>query len=160
MEEIFKSIQGYEGLYEISNLGKVRSLKRNKLMKPCNHGDGYLVVHLRKRGVSETKLVHVLVAETFLGTCPNGYEVDHIDHNRANNRLDNLRYLPMSENRRNIFNHPYGKKVLQYTLDGEFVREYPSIIEAARDLGCTPQNINKCLRGKGKSAYGHTWQYA
>ena len=94
MEEIFKDIPNYEGSYQVSNLGNVKSLKygKERILKPASNGDGYLQVVLRKDGKSKTRTVHQLVAEGFLDHKPCGYKliVNHINFIRHDNRAENL----------------------------------------------------------------------
>mgnify|MGYP003640918771 CR=1 FL=1 len=97
-KEIFKTVKGYEGLYEVSDLGRLKSLKRknvpkDRILKSCPNGDGYLCINLYKDGKRKNRTIHQLVAESFLGHVPNGMKgliVDHDDNNESNNRLDNL----------------------------------------------------------------------
>ena len=104
--EIFKDIPNYEGLYQVSNMGNVKSLPHKgcfseKAMKPSTGNHGYFVLTLRKNGKPKTRCVHQLVAEVFLGHVPCGHaiEVDHIDEDKLNNRLDNLQLLSFNEHR-------------------------------------------------------------
>ena len=109
MEEIWKDIPGYEGLYQVSNLGRVKSLPRvvlrrmkngkihphrihEKLLAPARQYRGHQQVCLCKEGIENHQFVHRLVLLAFVGPCPEGMEVCHNDSNPANNRLDNLRY--------------------------------------------------------------------
>ena len=107
MEE-FKDIKGHEGSYQVSNLGRVKSLVRKgclteKILKPSNNKIAYSQVLLRKDGKTITRTIHQLVAESFLGHTPCGYKlvVDHINHDRYDNRLENLRLVTTSENNLN-----------------------------------------------------------
>lgn len=99
--EIFKDIKGYGG-YQISNLGRVWSCKRNRYLALTPNNVGYLQVKMiANNGKRKNELVHRLVALTFIDN-PNGYpEVDHIDRNRENNNADNLRWITKSDNNRN-----------------------------------------------------------
>lgn len=94
---------GYEDFYEVSNLGRVKSLPRKGvkggILKPKPDKWGYLRVGLWKNGKEEKFLVHILVMQAFIGKCPDGHEVDHYDWNPSNNRLDNLSYQPKEANR-------------------------------------------------------------
>lgn len=110
MQEIWKDIKGYEGLYQISNLGNVKSLERhtktknnititipNKVLKPLDNGSGYLTVHLRKNGKRNVHYIHRLVAETFIGEIKN-QDINHKDFNTYNNKLSNLEICSRKEN--------------------------------------------------------------
>jgi len=102
MEEIWKDIVGYIGLYIISNYGKINSCQRNGtrggVLKPSKCRGGYLQVVLSKNGIHKTHRIHRLVLEAFIGPCPRGKEVCHNDGNPQNNRLDNLRWDTRKEN--------------------------------------------------------------
>jgi hypothetical protein len=101
-KEIWKDVIGYEGLYEVSNLGRVKSLGYNKqrILKQAIRKIGYLQVGLYKNNIGTTKLVHQLVAESFLNHIPKGNTlvVDHINNNKSDNRLKNLQIIPNREN--------------------------------------------------------------
>jgi 3'-phosphoadenosine 5'-phosphosulfate sulfotransferase len=101
-KEIFKNIPGYEGLYQVSNLGNVKSLKyeKEKLLKPCKDTWGYYFVNLCKDRKRKGFAVHKLVAMTFLNHIPNGHKivVDHINNIRTDNRLENLQIISAREN--------------------------------------------------------------
>lgn len=97
--EIWQNIPGYAGFYQISTMGRVLSCKRNKILKPQLKHDGYLVVTLSMSGVVKYLQIHQLVMLTFVGPRLLGYEVDHINMERDDNRLINLRYLTVSQNR-------------------------------------------------------------
>ena len=101
-EEIFKAIEGYEGMYEISNYGRVKSLKNNKehILKPSLDLNGYVIICLSNEGVKKTKTIHQLVAIAFLNHIPDGMKliVNHKDFNRQNNHVDNLEIILQREN--------------------------------------------------------------
>lgn len=101
-QEIWKQVVGYEGLYECSDMGRVRSLPRKwakgGMRKLAPDDRGYLRVGLCKNGEQESCQVHQLIMRAFVGECPEGYEVDHINFKQDDNRLENLRYLPAKEN--------------------------------------------------------------
>ena len=95
MKEIYRDIKGYEGLYQVSNLGNVKSLNYNntnkeKVLQLCAHEKGYLYVGLYKNGKRKSYIVHRLVAETFLNNPDNLPEINHKDENKTNNCVDNL----------------------------------------------------------------------
>lgn len=104
--EKFKPIKGYEGLYEVSDYGTVRSLnyqgkKRIKYLKSVKHKNGYLRIGLWYYGKRKWFMIHRLVWESFVGQIPKGYEIDHIDGNKTNNELSNLRCVSHMENMNN-----------------------------------------------------------
>ena len=158
----------YEGLYQVSNFGRILSLNYNKtgraeLMKPFDNGCGYLRVHLSKNGKIDNCMVHRLVAEVFLPNPENLPEVNHIDENKENNRVDNLEWKSHKDNcnhgtRNERSAKTRSKPVLQFTLDGEFIREWPSTMECKRN-GFNQGYVAACCRGERKSAYGYIWKY-
>lgn len=118
LNEIWKPIKDYEGIYEVSNLGNVRKLRfingkhnfeKIKICKQTLNAWGYMTVSLSKNGKSNTKRVHKLVANAFLGE--SNLQVDHIDGNKTNNRLDNLEYVTPKENT----NRAWQKGIAKYT---------------------------------------------
>ena len=100
LNEIWRDIRGYEGIYQVSNFGRVKSLKRcrEKILKPNLCTDGYLAVTLYRNGCRKNYLVHRLVAESFLPNIENKLFVDHINGNKIDNHLENLRWATPSEN--------------------------------------------------------------
>lgn len=162
MEE-WKDIEGYEGLYQVSNEGRVRSLRTNKIMK-LMIWHGYAYVNFTINNVVNHKSVHRLVAEAFIQNPENKPNVDHINTIKTDNRVENLRWVTQSENNRNpitlirmIKGHLHeGKKVYQYK-DGELVGEYHSIREAERKTGCKNTNILRCCNGGFFSRQRNKW---
>lgn len=164
--EEWRDIQGYEGYYQVSNLGRVRSLWFGKvrILKQGINQKGYKRVYFNKDKKKKVYFVHRLVAEAFIHN-PNNYPcVNHIDENPSNNNVDNLEWCTQQ------YNVNYGtgikrmvekitKPVLQFTKDGEFVNEYPSIIEAYRQTCITYSCISICCRCKAKSAGGFIWKF-
>ena len=163
-KEYWKPVVGYEGLYEVSNWGRVKSLKfgKEKILKPSKNKKtkhGYLQVALWKNGQYKRYYVHRLVAEAFIDN-PNNYkEVNHKDENKTNNVVSNLEWCDRK------YNQNYGtrtekcsKKVYQYTLDGKFVKEWESIAECGRN-GFNQGGICKCCNGKQKIYRGFIWRY-
>lgn len=186
MNEIWKPVVGYEGLYEVSNQGRVRSLDRSvihkdgqmfvkgRILKPGKYRNRYYNVNLWKKGKMTNKTVHRLVAEAFIPNPDNKPCIDHINAVKTDNRIENLRWVTYSENRLNPItneihkfshgNHP----VAQYSLDGELIAVYPSISEAARQTGFNMTTIRFCCNGgryrKGKwvnykQCRGYVWKY-
>lgn len=106
MNEVWKDIKGYEGLYQVSNLGRVKSVKRNLTLKPCNR-NRYLIVLLSKNGIKKAINVHRLVAQAFIPNPDDKRTVNHIDGNKQNNCVDNLEWCSQSEN----VKHAYDNKL-------------------------------------------------
>lgn len=144
-------IDGVEYDYEVSNEGgHVRNSKTGNILKAQKNGDGYFQVVLCKDGKVKCFRIHRLVATVWIPN-PHNYEtVDHIDHNRQNNDVSNLRWLPRSEN---CSNNSHAKKVYCYELDQTF----DSIREAEQETGVI--NISKACQGKYKTAGGYHWEY-
>ena len=159
----------YEGLYQVSNLGRILSLNyrrtgRAELMKPGDDSCGYLHVGLSKNKETKWCLVHRLVAETFLPNPDNLPEINHKDEDKTNNSVENLEWILHKDNcnhgtRNERVAKTQSKKVLQFTLDGVLIREWPSISECGRN-GFYIGNISACCNGKRKSAHSFRWEYA
>lgn len=183
MEKIWKDIKGYEGLYQISNLGRVKSLKRKVyagrntlrwqderiLSNNKTNGHGYKIVALSKENRSQNKYIHRLVAEAFLDN-PNNYKyINHKDENKDNNCVNNLEFCTAQYNAtyrdlhiRNGLknrNNRLSKKIYQLDDDNNIIKEYPSISEASRQLNVSIQAISDCLNGKTKHSCGYKWEF-
>ena len=177
MNEIWKTAvydgEIYEGLYKVSNLGKILSLNynhtgRERLMNPSTDKDGYLKVHLSKNKETKDCYVHRLVAETFITNPENLPEVNHIDEDKTNNRVDNLEWKSHKDNcnhgTRNEraakanTNGKLSKRVLQLSLTGDLIREWPSTMECERN-GFHQGAVAACCQGKRKSHKGFRWMY-
>lgn len=150
MEE-WKVIEEYLE-YQISNLGNVKSLKTGKLLKGGLGSHGYFIVVLYKDGIGKSHTIHRLVAKSFLSDYSDGLEVNHKDEVKTNNASSNLEMCDR------VYNRTYGtstqrhkdklsKPVIQETLDGEYVRRYPSIRDAAIALNLNWSSIAHCCRG-------------
>ena len=174
MKEIWKDIVGYEGLYQVSNMGRVRSFKYNKvrILKPLSTNNGYLHVNLRKNNSVKGLLIHRLVAQAFLENPNNFPQVNHKDENKTNNIVSNLEWCDVKYNNnygsRNkkasikmLNHHKISKVVLQIDKNTNVVINiFPSLIEAQRQTGCWQQHICKCCKGKLKTSGGYIWRYA
>ena len=147
-----RDVKGYEGLYAVTSCGKIWSYQKKKFLKPWDNGVGYLLVNLFKDRERKFYLIHRLVADAYLPNPNNLPEVDHIDGNKMHNYLNNLQWITKRDNVRKSKNKP----ILQYSLDGEFIREW----ECAADVGIEARaNIVYCLTGKTKTAYGYIWKF-
>lgn len=167
--EQWRDIIGYEGLYQVSDLGRVKALNYHREGRECvlnywKTSGGYLVVGLCKDGKRSRCLVHRLVAEAFIPN-PDGYkEVNHIDENKANNSVTNLEWCDTNYNinygtRNERVGKALSKPVFQYTKDGTLVKSYPSGMDAMRRTGYSNANIAFCCNGRYKQAYGYLWSY-
>ena len=172
--EVFKDIKGYEGLYQISNYGRVKSLNYNntgkeRILIPGKGRSGYLQVKLCKKGKQKNHLVHRLVAQAFMPNPDNLPEVNHKDEDKSNNNVNNLEFCSRQYNvnygtghQRSNETQTNGSKskiVLQYNMDGVLIAEYPSIMEVQRQLGFNQGYICHCCNGRFNKAYGFIWHY-
>ena len=165
-EEIWKDIEGYDGLYQISDKGRVKSLKfgKEKILKLQKDTNGYLQVRLSKNGKQKMFQIHRLVALAFISNPQNYPQVNHKDENPSNNNLKNLEWCTVEYNnnygtRIQKFVDKISKPVLQYTKDGKLVREWKSSTDVERNLGYSKGNITKCCQGKRKSVSNFVWKY-
>lgn len=162
-EEIWKDIAGYEGLYKISNFGRIKN-KENKIKAQSPQNGGYLVVHLYNHGSHKAKTVHRLVASTFIPNDDEKSEVNHIDGDKRNNKIENLEWVTPKENQchsRIILGNICGRKnkKIKCVETGEM---FLSTGEASRSKGIAQSDICRCAnktRGR-KSAGGYHWEYA
>lgn len=175
--EIYKDIPGYEGRYQVSNLGNVKSLNyqnthKAKVMTPIAHHRGYMIIHL---GQENIKFIHTLVAKAFIPNPEGKKYVNHIDGNKHNNIVTNLEWVTSKENvnhaiRTGLRNpdHYYramgveranARAIEQYTKDGQFVKRWDCISDAARAFNCKPSTIINNASGRLLTARGYVWKY-
>lgn len=181
MIETFVPVIGYEGLYEVSNLGRVKSLPKyrqgERILKSKSYKKFYYSVVLYKDGKCDKLLIHRLVAKSFIPNPNNKPQVNHIDGNRLNNTVENLEWVTASENAKHSF-YVLGKKpvnldritafgkdnyrskeVSQYDKDGNFIAKFGSTREVTRILGIDYRSISGVCNGKRKTAGGYVWRY-
>lgn len=176
MQEIWKDIKGYEGLYQISNYGNVKSLKRyvntnggakrlvkEKMLKPVIDNTNYYVVSLWKNNICQRTHIHRLVIENFISNTYNKTFVNHIDGNKLNNNVDNLEWCTPKENNIHAYEiglNPSRKKVNQYDLKGNFIKTWNSIREASNFYKTS--HISECCNNNSNRniAKGFLWRYA
>lgn len=184
MDEIWKDIPGYEGYYQVSNKGSVRSIERtilqvfrgkmsSRVMKEKTLNikvlsNGYLAATLSMNGKRKTYRVNRLVAITFIDN-PNGYRVvNHKDENKLNNNVDNLEWCTHKYNntfgqgciqRKKTMREHTGRKIGQYSMDGKLIQVFDSIGLAGKYMKCNKTSIFKVCKGVNKSCGGYDWKY-
>lgn len=178
--EIWKDIEGYEGLYQVSNLGRVKSLPKQHgrrywnnefILKQNKSNNGYVCVILQKNKIKYRKSIHRLVASAFIPNFENKPQINHKDGNKLNNCIDNLEWVTASENqihsRKNGLqvsvsgeNHHSSKIINQYDLDGNFIKQWKCIRKVCELFNISPNCMYRCLINKRKEAGGYIWRYA
>ena len=175
--EIWKDVKGYEGLYQVSNLGKIESLTRivtNKINVTrvfkgqamlLIKSKGYLVLSVSKNGNQKVKKAHRLVAQAFIHNPDSKCCVNHKDGNKLNNNVNNLEWVTPKENNDHAYktglkncNH-LKKKVVMLSLNGNVIRVFESNKEAGITMGIHLGDISGCCLGKRKTAGGYKWEY-
>ena len=187
MSEIWKDVKGYEGQYQVSNIGRVKSVDRldasghhrkEKILQPTLDKDSYYKYGLYKNGQRKTFHTHTLVAQAFIPNPENKPCIDHINTDRTDNTVwlnedgsvdyekTNLRWCTNKENHNNplsLINHCKASSipVLQFTKQGVFIKKYNSATEVANTIKISPQHISGCCKGRYgfKSAGGFVWKY-
>lgn len=174
MEEIWKDIEEYEGLYQISNLGRVRSLnhfrenrqggyeQKGRIRKIYN-SKTYSYIRLSKNGKTKTYTIHKLVANVFLEKVKGKKYINHIDGNKHNNKINNLEWCTSSENQKHALTtglrnkNARAIKIMQCTIEGKTIKIWESLMEASRKTGIKEGAISNCINQKGKTAGGYKW---
>ena len=160
--EVWKEIKGYEGLYQVSNLGRVRS--RNGLIHLNTNNYGYKHVTLSKSNIQKTALVHRLVAEAFIENPFELPQINHKDGNKNNNAVINLEWTTQKDNNRHAIktNLRKAKRILLVDSENNIVKEFNNRMEINDFLGrqVCQDSITRCCNGKRKTAYGYVWRYA
>ena len=164
MTEVWKDIPGYEGIYQVSNQGRVkRSFKKGeRIMSGKKAKDGYIDVILSVNQNKRCYRLHRLVAEAFIPNPNNKPQVNHKDRNKRNNEVGNLEWVTGSENVVHAFatgRSVHKRPVVQYTKNMGFVAFWNSIREAGQALRISEHNICSCCNDKLPSAGGYIWRY-
>lgn len=175
--EVWKDIEGFEGKYQVSNMGNVRSFSRWKngnILKPGTNGSGYFYVQLVKDGRKNVivRVIHRLVAIAFIENPDNLPEVNHIDGNKKNNNVENLEWVSRERNIQHAFDigliprrmgklRPNAKTVLQKDKNGKIIKIWDSVADIHREKGYSMSSIICCCNKKPKyhTAYGFVWEY-
>lgn len=182
--EIWKPIKGYEGVYEVSNRGNVKTLRKNKVMsQQIGKKNGYCYVGLFKNGKTKKLLVHRIVAMAFIDNPMGKRTVNHKDGNKRNNAVENLEWATYSENHRHAFkiglkvasdnqrkaiskigkrtcdtNRP--RRAVVMMDENNVIKTFRSAHEASRFVGGNPSAIVACCKGKLRTSKGYRWKYA
>ena len=179
MMEIWNKIPEFEGKYQASNFGRIKSLNylrtgKEKLLKQSLNHNGYLFVKLSKNGKIKNYYVHRLVWIAFNGEIPEGMQINHKSEVKTENNLENLELVTRKENcnwgtrnerlaiaiSKTLTNRKdLSKSVLQYDKQGNLINKWSSTNEVARQLGFSQGNISSCCRGERKTANGYVWRY-
>ena len=185
MQEIWKAVHGYEGIYEISNFGKIKRLstpnsnnqhKDSFIMSPGRDLRGYLIVCLYKNKKRSTKTIHRLVAIHFIPNPENKKTVNHKDGDKENNYVENLEWNTYSENNKHAFKiglrkpsitmsgmcgklNPQSKPVLQLDMNNNIINEFESCSLAKKILRKPGISIGDVCHGKRKTAGGFKWRF-
>jgi hypothetical protein len=165
MKEIWKDIPNYEGLYQVSNLGNVRNVKRNKIKSININNRGYKLVWLNKNNKGTNALVHRLVAQAFIPNINNLPQVNHKDENKLNNKVENLEWCTQK------YNNSYGTrvkrmsetkmhKVKQFDKEGNFIKEWNSAYDIENELNILAMNVRSVCHKTRKTAGGFKWTYS
>lgn len=148
--EIWKDVPGYAGTYQVSNFGRVKSLR--KVLK-AGLRKGYLYISLRNKKFN----IHRLVAIAFIPNPGNLPEIDHIDGNPLNNNANNLKWATRQQNELNPITRSRISKSLK-ARDNVFIKSYPNAQIASKETHIPQSNINRCVNNKLKSAGGYLWK--
>lgn len=185
MIEIWKDIPNYETLYQISNLGNVKSLSygaknikrsnRQKLLKLSLNNCGYVKVQLYKNGKATEHYVHRLVALAFIPNPNKLPQVNHIDGNKTNNCSENLEWVTASDNQKHAITHglrcsspmigrfgrlhPTSKKILQYDKYNNLIAKWDTLSEASTQLNLSISALSATLHNKQKTCGGFIWKF-
>lgn len=176
-EEIWKNIKDYEGFYQASNFGRIRSIPhianggyrskiqriKGKVLNPTPNDKGYLRVFLSKNNKVKTKYVHILIAQTFIPNLENKPQVNHIDCNKQNNRVDNLEWCTGLENMKHAVKNRLlksnQKTVYQYDENNNLIRIWDSTMQIERELGIDHRKISKICKIKKQKIDGLCFSY-
>jgi len=178
MLEVWKDIPNYEGLYQVSNMGNVKSLyfNKEKVLKKLENNRGYLYCNLTKNGIKRKFYIHRLVGITFVNNLENKPFINHIDCNPKNNHVENLEWCTPQENtdymkklgrnkrtniwneRRNKSNEKYKKPVIRFNKYNGEIKKYDFMNQVVED-GFKPGDVCKCCKNKRKTAGGYMWRY-
>ena len=163
MKEIWKDIKGYDGLYQVSNLGNIKRLKDNYIFKVNKNSRGYRVVTLTKNKKEKSITVHRLVAQAFIDNPYNFSQINHIDGNKLNNKIDNLEWCTASQNMQHAYKNGLElkkhKKVVQFDLNMKIIKIWESVLEVEKNLKINHSKIYMVCNKQRNKAGGYIWRY-
>lgn len=164
MKEVWKDIKGYEGLYQVSNLGRVKRVTTGRILKGGKDTNGYMMVLLCNNNIKSNKAIHRLVAQAFIPNPENKPQVNHIDENKTNNMVSNLEWMTAKENNNHgTHNGRISKSnsipIIATNIKTGELEEFYGSRECARQLGLHNQSISAVLKGRLKQTGGYTFKY-
>lgn len=171
MTEIWKDVVGYEGFYQVSNLGRVKSVgkydrlgryHKERIKSTADNGNGYLIVNLKHNGKQQMKTVHRLVAEAFMINPHNYCDINHIDGDKKNNHLDNLEFCTHSSNMLHAvklgLHNEFGKRKVLCVETGTVFESIKAAEQWVGVKGSRLSNVCQLKRG-AKTCGGYHWRY-
>lgn len=169
MKEQWKDIYGFEGIYQISNCGNVKNVKRNKniALTYCKR-TGYIYANLYNNYKRKNATVHRLIATAFIPNPNNFPEINHIDGNKTNNSIENLEWCTRSHNMKHavanglhmkVIPHDLRKTVVAMNADGSLIGTYNGLKAAADEFGISTQAISSYCKGNRKNKHGYKFEY-
>ena len=168
MEEFWKDIEDYEGVYQVSSFGRVKRIKTDRILTSHKNSGGYLRVDLSKNSVVYAKSIHRLVAQAFIPNPENKSQVNHIDEDKTNNKVSNLEWMTAKENSNHgTRNERVGKAIsksnsvpiIATNLKTGESTDFNSGKECARKLSLHQASISRALRGRLNQTGGYTFKY-
>lgn len=165
MKEVWKDIEVYEGIYQVSNLGRVKRVTTGRILKSSKNRGGYLYVNLCKNGKYKTHKIHRLVSQAFIPNPENKPEINHIDEDKSNNVISNIEWSTRKENNNHgTRNERTSKKqsipIIATNLKTGESKEFYGTSECARQLGLNQSSITSVLKGRNKQTGGYIFEYA
>lgn len=173
IDEKWLPVKDFENVYCVSNYGRVKNILTNHILKCSLDSHGYYALNLYDKNNNKRNFItlHRLLAETFIPNPENKPQVNHKDGNKSNSYLDNLEWSTASENTQHAYdnnlihlkkgaNSPNAIPIIQYSLNGEFIKYWGGATCVMNELGINKSNIIQCCKGNVRQAGGYKWKYA